>query len=216
MGKITAYFSHTIRGKKGISATSEDMNTNCAKARKVADWIRENVPDLELYVPAEHEDFVQIAYLQKYLTEKQILDVDCEILRRQDFLIVLEEDGWRGGGIAVEIDAAIAADLCVFTVNDMNDTTILRLKQLIKEILEMKEKNAVQSKIDYTVVDVALTEKYREGLIDIAWRTKSAAFGHLSFGNGEDGKIYCSSETMSREIVKQVLNKLVDVAIFEE
>lgn len=68
---------------------------------------------------------------------------------------------------------------------------------------------------DFMVTRVWLTEDYREGLIDIGWSTKSAGFGHLSFNNN-DGKIHCSSETMSRNFVKEVLNKLVDASIFEE
>ena len=71
------------------------------------------------------------------------------------------------------------------------------------------------SKPDFTVMEVRLTEDYHEGLIDIGWQTKSAGFGHLSFNN-KDGKIHCSSETMGRKFVKEVLNKLVDQSIFEE
>jgi len=70
-------------------------------------------------------------------------------------------------------------------------------------------------KPDFTIIEVWLTEDYREGLIDIGWNTKSAGFGHLSFDN-KDGKIHCSSETMGREFVKKVLGKLVDDAIFDE
>lgn len=72
----------------------------------------------------------------------------------------------------------------------------------------------MSNKPDFTVTHVWLTEDYREGLIDIGWQTKSAGFGHLSFDN-KDGKIHCSSETMGRKFVKEVLNKLVDDAIFE-
>ena len=68
---------------------------------------------------------------------------------------------------------------------------------------------------DFTVERVWLTEDYREGLIDIGWGTKSAGFGHLSFKN-KDGKIHCGNETMGRKFIKDVLNKLVDVAILDE
>lgn len=70
-------------------------------------------------------------------------------------------------------------------------------------------------KPDFTVTEVWLTEDYREGLIDIGWSTVSAGFGHLSFKN-VDGKIHCSSETMGRNFVRSVLNKLVEQAIFED
>jgi len=68
---------------------------------------------------------------------------------------------------------------------------------------------------DFTLTRVWLTEDYREGLIDVGWSTKSAGFGHLSFDN-KAGKIHCSSETMGRKFVKEVLNTLVDQSIFED
>jgi hypothetical protein len=138
MSEITAYFSHTIRGRKGVAATPEDMDANCARAQKVADWLREKVPGLKLYVPAEHEDFVQIAYLEKMLTEEQILIIDCKILQRMDFHIVLEEDGWRGGGIGVEIDAAKEANMPIFTITEMDDITVELLNNMIEEVSKAK------------------------------------------------------------------------------
>lgn len=139
MDKVIAYFSHSIRGKKGAAATKEDMDANCMGAKRVASWLCEMVPDLELYVPAEHEDFVQIAYLEKILTEKQILDVDCKILEKRDLLIVLEIDGWRGGGIGVEIAHAKLHEIPIFFLTDTDATSLMFLKRMIKEILEMKE-----------------------------------------------------------------------------
>ncbi len=70
----------------------------------------------------------------------------------------------------------------------------------------------MKQKPDFTVMDVELTEDYREGLIDIAWVTKSAGFGHLSFGN-KDGKIICSDERMGKEFVLAVLEKLVEKSV---
>jgi len=70
-------------------------------------------------------------------------------------------------------------------------------------------------KPDFTITKVWLTEDYREGLVDIGWATKSAGFGHLSFDN-HNGKIHCSSETMGRNFVKSVLDKLIEDAIFED
>jgi len=77
-----------------------------------------------------------------------------------------------------------------------------------------EEKPSEIERLHYIITDVKLTEDYREGLIDIAWCTASAGFGHLSFRN-EDGQIKCSSEGMTKEFVKSVLSKLVDVAVFD-
>lgn len=212
MSMVTAYFSHTIRGKKGIKATLEDMDANCVKAQVVADWIRVNIPNLKLYVPAEHEDFVQRCYTEKLLTEQQILAVDCQILAVQDLHIVLMEDGWLGGGIAVEIDAANKAGVPIFYVTGVYDLAeLVPIQQKISEI-KAAEKTPDPT---YIIDSVELPEDYREGLIDISWGSPGPlGFGHISFDK-RDGKIHCSSETMSREFVRQVLDKLVDMAIFE-
>ena len=97
---------------------------------------------------------------------------------------------------------------------------IFVLRTLVVGLWEITTKKTITVKEsrmepDFTVIQVWLTEDYREGLIDIGWQTKSAGFGHLSFDN-KDGKIHCSSETMGRNFVKGVLNKLVDDSIFEK
>jgi len=138
MNKITAYFSHSIRGKKGNKATSEDMLKNCTEAMKVAVWIRDNIPEIDLYVPAEHEDFVLIAYEDKYLTEEQILEIDCKILAGKDFHIVHEVDGWLGGGIGVEIDAAIRCGKIRFHISSLDVATLGALRVIVKELLARK------------------------------------------------------------------------------
>jgi hypothetical protein len=69
---ITAYFSHSIRGAKGKDATPDDMALNCAMAKHAADMLRRVCPALEIYVPAEHEDYVQTAYDRGSHSEHEI------------------------------------------------------------------------------------------------------------------------------------------------
>lgn len=136
MKKVTAYFSHTIRGKKGKHASDEDVERNCKEAMKVALWIRENISEIDLYVPAEHEEFVHITYRDEYLTEKEILEIDCKILVKKDFHIVYEVDGWLGGGIAIEIDAAKKAGMMIFYVSNLDEVTAAALKVIVKDLLK--------------------------------------------------------------------------------
>jgi len=133
-GSITAYFSHSIRGKKGKDATDEEVAENCHAAIKVAEWIREVIPELDLYVPAEHEDFVHITYRDKYLTEDQILEIDCKILERKDFHIVYEVGGWLGGGIAKEIEAAKKYGKSIFYISKLDDFTAGLLIEFVQEM----------------------------------------------------------------------------------
>ena len=81
---VRLYLSHPIRGKmlEGLSKEEQEevMAENCAQTKYFANRIRDlNLP-IELYVPAEHEDFVQIAYREGMITEAQILIVDCKII----------------------------------------------------------------------------------------------------------------------------------------
>ncbi len=109
---MKTYLSHAIRGKLSNKCPAVQLKENCEIAKEVAGVIREACPWLDLYVPAEHEDFVQKAYDKKYVTEKQILDVDCEILSECDNIIIFVPAGDElQGGRLVEHDFAI--DLCM-------------------------------------------------------------------------------------------------------
>jgi len=136
MNKVSAYFSHSIRGEKGGDATLEDMERNCSSALEAAIWIRDNIPELDLYVPAEHEDFVYISYKDEYLTEKEILEIDCKILEKRDFLIVHELNGWLGGGIGVEIAHAKKTGKIIFYISSLDVATLSALRVIVKDLLK--------------------------------------------------------------------------------
>lgn len=103
------YLSHSIRGRHGKNATPTQMKSNCNRIKDIADQIRWEIPSVELYVPAEHEDFVYIAFKDKYLTEHQVLKIDCKIIDRCDGVIVFSpEDDPMQGGRAVEYEHAVA------------------------------------------------------------------------------------------------------------
>ena len=59
---MRAYLSHSIRGPKGKDATNTEMQENCNRAILVGKFIRIQIPSLDLYIPAEHEDFIGRAY----------------------------------------------------------------------------------------------------------------------------------------------------------
>lgn len=116
---IKVYLSHAIRGKSGPSCGVGEQNINCDVARKMAIEIRAGLKHpIDLYVPAEHEEFVQIAYVRKYMTEKQILDTDCVIVKRCRCIVVLVPKGDElQGGRLIEHDFAIdnMINVCVFS-----------------------------------------------------------------------------------------------------
>ena len=105
------YFSHPIRGKEGPAASHDTQAKNGAAAIKIAKQLRALFPPLELYVPAENETFVQIAYDTGHLSEKQILDIDCRIIDGCDGVIIYVPLGDElQGGRLVEYNHAKATN----------------------------------------------------------------------------------------------------------
>lgn len=141
MMKVNAYVSHTIRGEKGKDATKQDMENNCQRAEALCSQIRSEIADVILYVPAEHEQFVQSAFDRGFMSEQQILTVDCDILERQDLLIVLTENGWEGGGIGIEAMHARENGIPIVFVDVRTEMemTWRNLQLVIVLILEKKQ-----------------------------------------------------------------------------
>lgn len=75
------YLSHPIRGLTGNECSEAEMEANCKAAIKMGKRIRREYK-LDLYVPAEHEHFIQLAFKAGYLTNKQILDIDLQIIEK--------------------------------------------------------------------------------------------------------------------------------------
>ena len=118
--KIPVYLSHPIRGVLKEQATEETMRANNLKAIACGRELRgEFGSQLDLYVPGEHDEFVLIAYLNKYLTEKQILDVDCEIIEKCEAVIVANWEGALSGGMKIEVEYADEHDIPVFMLNNL-------------------------------------------------------------------------------------------------
>lgn len=121
MSTLRVYLSHSIRGMKGSDATIEDMNENCERIKLVAMTLRHELgPNVEIYVPAEHERFVQIAFVCKMLSEEQILEIDCKIIDSLDMLICNVEES-KGdklqGGREIEVFHAAKSKKPCFVFN---------------------------------------------------------------------------------------------------
>lgn len=108
--KLTAYVSHSIRGECGAKATDEQMQANCRAAAEFAAKVRARFPNIEFYVPGECDEFVQKAYRMGVLTERQILDVDFELIRDRDFMLLFAPDGFLSSGMLEEWLFAQRAD----------------------------------------------------------------------------------------------------------
>lgn len=137
------YMSHAIRGPKGQNATKKDIEENIAKHIKIGteikayliDWEKmDGLPRCDLYIPAEHDEFVQIAFDKKYLDEKKILDVDCEIIERCN-LVIAFGDPLDSRGMQIELDYAANNGIPIFFMPTLDANTIHTLNYTIKLIL---------------------------------------------------------------------------------
>jgi len=91
--KPTIYVSTPIRG------TNDDMIGNCQIALKGVLKLRRLYPDIYFYLPAEHDELIQILYNNGKLTEEEILDGDLELLRGCNGWFFYHFDESRGSEI---------------------------------------------------------------------------------------------------------------------
>lgn len=124
---LSAYFSHPIRGAAGESATPEQIHRACRDCSWMARRIQTEMA-IDLYVPADHDEFVQIAYKGGLLTERAILLTDCEILAKRDFVLAYDPSGQMvSRGMRVEIEHALAIGKPVFLFKNWNEWNSRRL-----------------------------------------------------------------------------------------
>ncbi len=132
MGQIKAYISHSIRGKYGVDATDEQMEENNRRAIEFGKLMRKEFPNVNFYVPGDRDEFVVIAYRKKFLTEKQLLEVDCAIIDECNFMLVYSPDDYISRGMKVEIDHCVYTHTPVISaVDGTYDEYIAKLIQAI-------------------------------------------------------------------------------------
>lgn len=120
MSKTKAYVSHPIRGQTGKDATDEQMTENNKKAMSFSNALKKKFPAIDFYIPGEHDEFIMKAYRKGWLNEEQILEIDCEILRTCDVLVVFAPDAFISGGMKVEIDCAALYNIPIVFVWENN------------------------------------------------------------------------------------------------
>jgi hypothetical protein len=138
---IKAYMSHPIRGPLKDKATAEDMRNNCDAAMVLAEKIRLYMSvnyreaDLNLYVPAEHEAFVNRAWKNDMLTVQQILYIDCQIVEEyKDVLLVFAPYGPPVEGCNIEIMHATKHGIPSLIFKDLDE-----FKDKMEAYLEARE-----------------------------------------------------------------------------
>lgn len=132
---IKVYVSHSIRGKKGLKATDADMRRNNDLAIIFGKALRRKIPGVEFYVPGDHDEFVIIAYRAGYLSEKQILEIDCKIVRSCNFMIAYTPDGYLSRGMKVEIEYANENGIPVIIVSKLDESGITSINRQLQTFM---------------------------------------------------------------------------------
>jgi hypothetical protein len=131
--------SHPIRGAAGDKATEEQQLANCNLAKGIAGKIRNYLlmnyrdADADVYVPAEHEDFVHRTFSTGMLTVQQILCIDCQIIEEtyNDLLLIFAPYGPPVEGCHVEWQHARKCGIPIIIFKDMSE-----FKQNIEAFME--------------------------------------------------------------------------------
>jgi len=131
MRQRRVYLSHPIRGRLGLDADEKTILENCNKAIVAGTIISCCVPEIDLYIPAQHDEFIQIAYDKGFLTETEILDVDCTIISKCDLLLVYDWQGYVSRGMMREMEYARKHGIPIVTFSDVTDAVIDAIKKLI-------------------------------------------------------------------------------------
>lgn len=116
--EIKVYISHSICGKMGDEATQEYMEVNNQKAIAFGKTLSDEFPTISFHVPGAYEGFVGPAYRKGHLSRKQILDVDCDIISRSNFIVVFAPDDFISRGMKVEIDYATLHNIHIISAVD--------------------------------------------------------------------------------------------------
>jgi len=118
--KITAYLSHCIRANKENPSIKE-MLFNNNKAIILANELRKTFPFLDIYVPAENNEFDLEISGGKYLTTDQILEVDCKILEKRDLLLLYNWQKSMSAGQEVEFFHAGKLGIPIITFSCLSE-----------------------------------------------------------------------------------------------
>jgi len=137
--KVNAYLSHQIRGKKGETATDRDMELNRQKAIVAGKVLELCIPNLNVYIPGEYDEFIAMAYRKHRIDIDVILDTDCDILDKRDLLIVYDYENFLSNGMVREVNYANKNGIPIYSFSEVCNRTINELQEIVESIrLEKK------------------------------------------------------------------------------
>lgn len=134
--KIKIYISHSIRGKHGKNATKKQMRENNDKAILFHRQLKRLYPTTDFYCPGEHDEFVLIAYTKGFLSEEQVLQVDCDIVATCNLLLNYSPDRYISKGMKVENDYAVANGIPIITLTSTQEQELRKINRFLESLLK--------------------------------------------------------------------------------
>lgn len=138
---INIYLSHPIRGPLKDKATQEDMDRNCEIARRLGAQLRGAMEfiDVDIYVPADYEEFVGRAYRNGIISVENILRIDCMIIREKynDLVLIYAPFGPPVEGCSIEMKCAEENNIPVVIFENFKDA-VEKLKPYVAKWAEFK------------------------------------------------------------------------------
>jgi len=139
--RVLAYFTAPIRGVKGSSASKKDIHGNIEAGRKIAARISNYFGSmLNMYVPHNQDDLIQILWYGKKITVWDILEGDCQIVAQKDILIAWAPKGVISAGMLREIKTAKEREIPVVQFEKFDDEVAITILKFIYQIMERKIK----------------------------------------------------------------------------
>ncbi len=128
----TAYFMAPVRGANGDESTAEERAANIEKAQMVARSIERRFPDLDLYVPHDHEEIIEELWLHGEVASEDIVWAFCQLAVKRDFGIWY--DHVYSGGCREEQVAMEASDKSVARFSEWGDSAGEAIAATIAEL----------------------------------------------------------------------------------
>lgn len=139
MIEVTGYFSAPIRGEKGNYATRAEIRKNIKAGKEMAAKVKACFGSLlNLYVPHDQDDLIQILWFDGKVTATDILDGDCKIVAKRDILIVWTPKGVMGGGMKREIEEAKKRKKLICMFKRLDKRTVFEILRDIIHIFQVR------------------------------------------------------------------------------
>lgn len=138
----TIYISHPIRGISG------NIEFNCKKAEAAARRLRRVFPEVDFYVPAEHDLTLQILTNDKRLSIEDIMYADLQILSACHGYMFYEFEPSYGSRI--ELKKAQDIGLCNGYISDLTIEEYV-FKYDIEKLSYQKLRNDFEQLVAYTI-----------------------------------------------------------------